>query len=442
MIPHLKKSRMTKVFTDRAEGDVEFEVAEEKLAAITVGIVISAEQTATPAGQAAVLTAAATAVKCFGKAVLVGPAEAVLPRSLPVGRTLGEAARSLGADLSDDIPSAVTHVVCIGSGQPQNTFIRCWWDFWSAGVVPAWDTRPYGNSANPLAGIFAGALAIREIFAAIAGSQRAGNRVSVISLWQPWSTEIRGPARVYLPPMLWFVGLGHLGQGFLWSLGFLPVQNAFAVLQDDQTVGEENEATGLLTTIADVGAHKTRVAARWLENLGWRTALLERRNYGDVRLLSRDPAVVLTSIDEPIARADIAKAGFEYMIDAGVGRGPVDFESAQIRVLRKGSDPKRFWSAPETPKDVDALMLRRAYKVHARKSDNCGTFTIAEASIAVPFVGAAVGALTIAQLLRLGHMMETPKIMQADLASPELLMTGGMNGAPISGLGGIELSVG
>ena len=207
------------------------------------------------------------------------------------------------------------------------------------------------------------------------------------------------------------------------------------MLQDDQTAGEENEATGLLTAEGDEGRRKTRIAARWLEGLGWPTALIERRHFGDIRLQSNDPAVVVTGLDAPEARVKIARAGFAYMVDAGVGHGPVDFENTQIRILRSGVDAQAFWSAPERHKDVDALMKRAAYQVACR----CIWMAAARsrlpaASVAVPFVGAALGALTIAQVLRLGSMLPTIQMMQVDLGAPEMAMTGAMNDAPAASL--------
>jgi hypothetical protein len=211
------------------------------------------------------------------------------------------------------------------------------------------------------------------------------------------------------------------------------------VLQDDQTVGEENEATGLLTTGKDVGKRKTRVAANWLDGLGWPTSLVERRHYGDIPLLPDDPAIVITGLDEPKARIAIAGAGFDYMIDAGIGHGPVDFEGLQIRVLKKGTDATAFWSSPETPKDVDALLRQDAYRDHAKEFEACGTLTLANASVAVPFVGAAVGALTIAQVIRLASMQATVQIMQMELGSPGMAMFGAMNGALSGGFGSVTV---
>ncbi|MGB8632437.1 MAG: hypothetical protein WCD69_24190, partial [Xanthobacteraceae bacterium] len=212
-----------------------------------------------------------------------------------------------------------------------------------------------------------------------------------------------------------------------------------AVLQDDQKAGEENEATGLLTTATDVNRRKTRIAARWLDELGWETSLIERRHFGDIPLLDADPAIVVTGLDSSDARLGIAKAGFDYMVDAGLGHGPVDFEGIQVRILKKDADLKNMWSAPPKPRDVDALLEGDAYKAHAADSDGCGTFDLAEASVAVPFVGAAAGALLIAQVIRLGSMLESIRIMQMDLASPEMVMTGGLNERPEASVGSVVL---
>ena len=244
---------------------------------------------------------------------------------------------------------------------------------------------------------------------------------------------------MYIPPRLWFIGLGHLGQGFLWNLGLLPVEGRQAILQDDQAVGEENEATRLLTTANDINQKKTRVAAKWLD--GWPTTIIERRHYGDIPLLPNDPAIVITGLDELAPRIAVAGAGFDYMIDAGIGHGPIDFESLQIRVLKKGANAKALWSSPDVQKNVDRLLQQRAYQAHAAKFSNCGTLTLANASVAVPFVGAAVGALTIAQVIRVASMVETTQIMQMELGSPGMAMVGAMNDAPTTSLGSVVVRV-
>lgn len=444
MTGHLKQSRIAKALTDRTNGASSFEDAERRLNSIRVAIVLMPDQAATAAGQAAALTTINASFKCFGNATLVGDSNSALMRKLPIGETMGTAAIALGATLAPAVPSNATHVILIGNEAPTGgeVFVRCWWNGWQAGIVPAWDARAVGASCNPLAGVFSGALGVREIFATVLGYPRCGSRVSVASLWTPGSdAEVsgEGPTTVYIPPRLWIIGLGHLGQGLLWCLGLLPINQFEAVLQDDQDAGEENEATGLLTRGDYIGRRKTRIAAAWLERPGWRTRLLERRHYGDIPLLSHDPSIVVTGLDEPAARMQIAMTGFEYLVDAGIGHGPVDFEALQIRILRKGVDPSMFWSSLRTAKNVDALVEQDAYRVHAAAWGRCGTLALAHASVSIPFVGAAVGALTLSQVIRLASMQTTAQMMQMELGAPGMALVGATNSAPKESRGSVEL---
>lgn len=445
MSDHLKLSRITKALTDGANGSASFEEAEGRLSQVHVVTVLSPEQIETPAGQAAALTAVNTSFKCFGRTTVVMDPRVPLVRPLPLGDTIGPAAMALGAQVAASVPPDATHVIAIGNTDPSDTkaFVRCWWDGWKAGILPVWERRALGASGNPLSGVFSGALAVREVFATVLGYLRCGSRESWVSLWDPGIDPEKadaGPDTVYVSPRLWFIGLGHLGQGHLWSLGLLPIDAFEAVLQDDQDAGEENEATGLLTR-GDFAKlrKKTRIAAAWLDRPGWTTRLIERRHHGDIPLLDGDPSTVITGLDDPDARKKVALAGFDYMIDAGVGHGPVDFEMLQIRVLEKGADPARFWSSHERPSDIEGLLMRPAYRSHAAGPDGCGTRTLASASVAVPFVGAAVGALTITQAIRLASMQSTIQMMQMELGTPAMAVVGAANNAPIESHGSVEV---
>lgn len=446
MTAHLRHSRIAKALVDRMADAMSFAASEQHLRATKVAIVLGGGVAATPAAQAAALTAMTTAVKCFGSAVIVADGATPLTKPIRCCTTLGEAASFFGATLSAVTPENTTHHIVIGEGTPENDpgFVRCWWDGWAAGVLPAWDDRPLGGGLNPLSGVAAGALAVREVFAAVIGHSRAGKRPSILSLWEPWQMPEKaepGPALVGLAAKLWFVGLGHLGQGYLWSLAFLPGSGELLVLQDDQKAAEENEATGLLTYGDDVGMRKTRVAAAWFEPV-WETSYIERRHRGDIRLTDDDPAIVFAGLDSVPARFNIARAGFDYMVDAGVGHGPVDFESFQLRILRKGTDPERQWTKPEKPKDVDAMLNREVYRDYIARYDVCGAFELAEGSVAVPFVGAFVGALGIAQGIRLSSGHTTAELLQAELGAPSKATAGQMNEKLDVPMGRFEIRVG
>ena len=444
MIPHLKRSRITKTLTDRANS-MDYEAAETRLRSVRLAIVLSAKAGVTAAGQAAMLTAVATGMKCFERVALVVEGDLPLLYQVPLGVSVESVARILGAQISRTLPSDVSHVVLVGEGMRPSVFaVRCWWDLWRAGSLPLWDDRACGDSANPLAGILAGALAIREVFAHAIDTPRAGTRAALSSLWEPWERPEQaalGPREFYIPQKLWLIGLGHLGQGFLWSIGLLPTHGSLIVLQDDQMAGPENEATGLITSAENVGQRKTRIAKRWLEAKGWSTALIERRHHGDIMVEVDDPPIVITGLDDPEPRLKIARSGYEYMLDAGVGHGPTDFEAMQIRVMRKGDDPSLLWANPPIPKKIDDVLRLDAYKELAVREGRCGTFTLAQASVAVPFVGAAAGALVIAQAIRLTSMHSSRTILQMELRSPEMTTAGSEVPSPMVNLGGVYVHI-
>lgn len=67
--------------------------------------------------------------------------------------------------------------------------------------------------------------------------------------------------------------------------------------------------------------------------------------------------------------------------------------------------------------------------------------TLAEASVAVPFVGAVIGAIAVAQIIQLGSMLETVNLLQTQLGSPHMAIPGRMNPTPVAGAGSIKLTL-
>src|SRR5476649_2342913 len=98
MSQYWKRSRVTKALTDASRAG-SFLEAEARLDAVQLDVIVGPDQLVTPAGQAAVLTAIATAYKCFGGVILVAANDAPLIAPLPLGKTLLEAARRLGAEI-------------------------------------------------------------------------------------------------------------------------------------------------------------------------------------------------------------------------------------------------------------------------------------------------------------------------------------------------------
>ncbi|MCK9913703.1 hypothetical protein MXD81_31425 [Microbacteriaceae bacterium K1510] len=448
MTKYWKRSRVTKALTDAGRAG-SFDEAEARLNAVHIDVVLGADQLTTPAGQAAALTAVATARKCFGQVTLVAAEDASLIAPLPLGKTLLKAARRLGAKISPRPSRNATHTIRIGTVARSGGWdIRCWWNRWLSGTR-AFDDDTVGDSRQGLSGVFSGATAVRQVFACVLAGRNICERNITVSLWTPWQRadlEEIGPVRFDVPDKIWLLGLGHLGQAFVWNLCFLPgTGERLAVVQDDQSVGEENEATSLLVLPGDgeIGERKTRIAAPWLEECGWRTQLIERRHYGDIALTDDDPPFLLSGLDRLKPRLALAKHGFPFMIDAGIGHGPGDFEGIQLRTIINGQPPDGLWGNPDNAAAAEVgdkgLLGRSAYLDLEKHVGVCGKLSFAEASVAVPFVGAATGALTIAHAIRLASLEQVPVLLQLELNAPEMATFGGLTPPPEVNLGSLSV---
>lgn len=444
MTKHWKRSRITKALTDAARAS-SFQEAEARLDAVCIAVVVAADQATTRAGQAAALTAIVTARKCFGRVTLVSESDIPLIAKLPLGATLHRAARRLGARIAREPPARTTHRINIGDVAGGHDWaIRCWWDRWLSGARVHKET--IGDSRLALSGVFAAALAVRQVFAGVLAGKVLRARDATVSLWTPWLGADRrdvGPECFDTPDQFWFLGLGHLGQGFVWNLCLLGSTGGRAVLQDDQTIGVENEATSLLVTGDDIGEKKARISAVWLDAAGWTADVIERRHHGDIRLNPGDPPYLLSGLDRVEPRRVMAKHGFDYMIDAGLGHGPHDFEGMQLRVIAKDTPSEDLWNAPEHAPE-EALSDRHenaAYRNLEKQIGQCGIVSFAEASTSVPFVGAATGALVIAQAIRLASLEPTARFLQMQLGAPEMPSVGDFMAKPSVNIGSTALQL-
>lgn len=435
----LRNSRTLKALTDNSA--LNFQRAEEVIDATYVVIVANPTVILTAAGQAAALTAMVAASKTFRHVTLVCPNDVPLQGSPLKVVSLVQAAKLLGVLVAQEQSSNFTHAIFIGPGQVGAVpfEVHCWWDGWLAGVRNRFDWEPVGASWHPIAGSFAAAQAVREVFAQVCGKRGRITRSSSISLWEPWSTIEQaesGPSEIHLVNNIALVGLGHLGQGFLWNLLLLPIQGDQILIWDYQYTAEENIGTGVLTVPSDVGTRKTRVANRWLEAHGWKTALMEQKFTAGQKWSSESPSLVVSALDSPTPRRWILDADYPLMIDLGVGHGASDFEYGQLRMLPNGATDS--WTNTEKQKSVEDMLRRPAY---AQMADQCGAFALANSSVAVPYVGLAMGALAVSQLLRHGAMRSTRKVLQIELSAPDMASVGGEVPEPAGSLGSCSIEL-
>jgi hypothetical protein len=325
-----------------------------------------------PAHQTALLTVVALARRVFlGGVTVSGPLDVPLVVSLPLDASLAAAVEALGGRCTDDEPFNGP-CIFIGGGPRARGMgfrVRAAYAGWRGGVVPAHtEFSSAEDYVVPLAPILAAALAVSEAFFFVQGQTPvAGRRPVGFSLWQParvdWlAPDKDAPPLHYLPSNLWLIGLGHLGQAYLWALGLLPYPRPTGlslVLQDVDIITPSTESTSILSDVSMAGIKKTRAMAAWGELRGFATAILERPFDASLRRTEDEPAIALCGLDNALGRRALDQVGFPFIVEAGLGRGHRDFRTIRLHTLPGSRTAAEIWKAGSAQED---LTDRAAYR--------------------------------------------------------------------------------
>jgi hypothetical protein len=420
--PDIGLSRISKLLIDRTEITTEEALVRRELYGVTLRCGPDVEQSRTL--QVAVLTAANIANRCFPGAVRIelGPNVADTPLLLwpSLHWTLGQALVSLlGPDALID-SGRFEHegrTLIFGNASPTQGALRVTFDGWIAKVGPAAniDALPQREYCS-LAGVLAGALAISELFLSFADLNiEAGRRIVGLSLWRP-DLDVNDPAALgvqveFLPRDFWALGLGHLGNAYLWSLATLPYLDSGAseiFLNDFDRVEPENVETGLIFNVKDAALYKTRVCSQWLEDRGFQTRLIERRFDSSFRCRDDEPRMALCGFDSNPARRDLSTARFLRVMESGLGGTTDNFDTISFHTLPNPRRAEELWPdlGPEEEtrqRERRELVARENPAYALLHNDECGRAELAGKSVAVPFVGAAAATLVVAETIRLLH---------------------------------------
>jgi hypothetical protein len=425
-IPRTALSRISKLLVDSSALSTQEALARRERFAITLRCGADVEQSRTL--QLAVLTAANIAARCFPGAVRVVLEGAVASARLLVWPSIVGALGSALADivgpdnLCDAAKTGIEGPAVLFGNVPQvRGALRVTFDGWIAKVGPAASVDPLPQRQYcALSGVLAGALAISEMFLSFAElSIDAGRREVVLSLWRP-DLPISDPAALgvpveVLPRDLWVLGLGHLGNAYLWALAALPyaLPNTTQIyLNDFDWVEPENVETGMIFTPKDEGQLKTRICSKWLEDRGFRTRLVERAFDSNFRCRSgspqAEPRLALCGFDSNPARNDLATAGFARVMESGLGGTKDNFDTVSFHTLPNPRPAAELW--PNLTPEQEARQrqkwerLARQNPAYAQLAkDECGRAELAGKSVAVPFVGATAATLVLAEAIRLLH---------------------------------------
>lgn len=388
---------------------------------------ISPDQAREPIHQATLLTAVALGRRVFLGGVYVEGIENV-PLSIPLklGETLDAAIEKLGGIIGRSSTGAP--LIMIGSGpQPRRSGfnIRTVVSGWRGGCVPIHSSvNMEPKNTVELSAMLAAALAINEAFLYVDGGLSiAGKRNVGMSLWKPQSqsdwtaNDPTEPKLAYLPSCLWLIGLGHLGQAYLWGLGLLPYndQNSLSlVLQDVDEITPSTESTSILSESRMVGQKKTRAMAKWAEERGFSCSVHERLFSDDFVRQESEPAIALCGIDNALGRRALDKVGFDLVVEAGLGRGHRDFRSIRLHVLPGTFEAAKLW-APKTLNEEANNCAAYIQLLESKELDQCGITLLAGKAVGAPFVGAVAASLALSEVLRLLHGGNIHQIIDLDL---------------------------
>jgi hypothetical protein len=282
--------------------------AAQILRSLSLRIVANTTACSRVAGQAAVLTAINTAHRAF-----LGGVEFIVPEAVPLllpipgVKSLREAIALTGC--TPVSLAKQTHTVFIGNPSGDNPWddvlVHC--DGWRGGSSDLGAPAQFeiGDADDfALGGIFGGASAVHRCFVRATGMPaNCLNAPCGFSLWAPGSEWLKPEGQRHLfniPIHFWMLGLGHLGQGFLWNLAILPHssrEDVLFLLNDFDSIEETNLGSGLLCTRTSVGQKKARYCAAWLEKFGFATTVCERPFGPDTKRTGKEPAIAFCGFD-------------------------------------------------------------------------------------------------------------------------------------------------
>ncbi len=439
-VDHETLHRTAKYFMDSGRA-VSHEAAMTLLKQFGLTICVGAEIARSAHHQVALLTLINTARRTLLGGIEVSglPDCASLTRLAP-DRSLIEAVRELGGVPVSGI-RAGWPAALIGDVDAISAAAPCWrvtWEGWRGGVVPARAGRRLAESdAITLSPALAAAACAAEAFSYHAGDHpMAGRRAAGLSLWHPERDWLVGdpdePALAYLPSRLWLIGLGNLGQAFAWLIAALPYEDPTQVqlvLQDFDRIAPSNDSTSLLSFNADIGRMKSRAVGEWLEARGFETFLEERRFGSWTQRSDDEPGAALCGLDNALARAALDDAGFDLVIEAGLGAGPQAFRSISMHTFPASRSPAEIWSR-QVSLAADNYEGQPAYRALKEAGmDPCGLAQLASRTVGVPFVGLIAGCLVISELLRRLNGGVALEFISGSVASLEHFESGALQAA-------------
>ena len=228
-----------------------------------------------------------------------------------------------------------------------------------------------------------------------------------ISLWnleagKDWhKKEYMGINEPCLPDSIWTLGLGHLGQAYLWTVGFLPFKSpkeTTILLQDHDIVQEENIGSQLLSKYKDINLPKTRACCNFLEEIGFKTQIIEKAFQKEDLLQSwmQEYPIILNGVDNIETRRSITKDQVKLFLDGATNGSSDLFDSFTLKnVSHIDLEDEELWTGDDTS---NAILHKNLYEKYEKGDMKCGE--LSNIGISTPYVGLFGALITVSEMLR------------------------------------------
>ncbi|MCW3122607.1 MAG: hypothetical protein JWQ38_2099 [Flavipsychrobacter sp.] len=394
---------------------VSYNVAIDRLNQLTLLLECGSKISTCLSLQAALLTSVNA-----GKRAFLGGVYVSLPKDTPCLlpwpniKNLNEIIEELGGIIIEDkelVPSFTLKFDALGNVDKKSLQVVC--NNWQGGVISGTlTTLPEETEVIPIGGIAGGAIGVGIAFLIVTGIDiSAGDKPTGISIWRPdidWlDPEAKGDKVNYLPKKYWLLGLGHLGQAFVWAIGLLPYPKPSQVsimLQDYDQIVSANWSAGLLSEKSCINQYKTRVCQDWLEKRGFETKITERKFDEFTKRTGEEPHIAFCGFDNAKSRTLIENAGFDLIIEAALGANLSMFDEITIHTFPSEiQTANKLWAKNEHTTGVTNPSVLKYFL--SLENDGCGIIAnnIANKAISSSFVGALATAMAIGALIRALH---------------------------------------
>jgi hypothetical protein len=110
--------------------------------------------------------------------------------------------------------------------------------------------------------------------------------------------------------------------------------------------------------------------------------------------------VALCGVDNLAARAALEDAGFDLVVEAGLGAGPKEYLAMRVHVFPSSMSARQRWAGPGAEATV-RVRKAPAYTQLAKDGvDECGLVQLASRTVGAPFVGVVAAAIAVGEVVR------------------------------------------